>query len=239
VIIGAPGSGKSVLAMLLVLRLLSLRTDNEPVPVKLQVSSWDPSMEGFHTWLAFRLQREYDFLASEAFGRRTIVSLIQNELILPVLDGLDELPEVLRAQALDVIDRWHGTRPIILTSRTEEFESLVAHRDQVFPGATVLEIEPVTGLECVEFLRTLVPSKSARWEPLFDALVRTPAEPCALALSTPLMISMARYIYGSPRTKPGDLANLQLFPEPSNREALTRVIRENCLHRPGTAERLE
>ncbi|HKR52461.1 MAG TPA: AfsR family transcriptional regulator, partial [Pseudonocardiaceae bacterium] len=55
VVLGEPGAGKTVLAILFTLGLLDTRAPDEPVPVLLRISSWNASVEHLHTWLARRL----------------------------------------------------------------------------------------------------------------------------------------------------------------------------------------
>jgi hypothetical protein len=59
VILGEPGAGKTVLALLFALALLDEPAPNEPVPVILSASSWNPQEEHLHSSLARRLNEEY------------------------------------------------------------------------------------------------------------------------------------------------------------------------------------
>jgi len=55
VITGAPGAGKTVLAMQLMLRLLETRTSEDPVPVRLSLASWDTDRP-VDEWIARHLR---------------------------------------------------------------------------------------------------------------------------------------------------------------------------------------
>jgi hypothetical protein len=72
VIIGAPGSGNSGAAVLLVLAALEHReqvskTDRQrvPVPVLFTLHGWDPKTERVGDWLAMRLQETYPLFAGQ------------------------------------------------------------------------------------------------------------------------------------------------------------------------------
>src|SRR5579859_2329415 len=93
-ILGGPGAGKTVLAMLLVLGLLRQRAEHDPVPVLLPVATW-PDKEHFHTWLARSLIRDYP-----GISRAQARDLVAARRVLPILDGLDEVPEALRSGML-------------------------------------------------------------------------------------------------------------------------------------------
>ncbi len=63
VILGGPGSGKTILAVQLLLRLLEVRTAVEPVPVLLTANGWDTTAHPrLQDWLAFRLGQDYPAL---------------------------------------------------------------------------------------------------------------------------------------------------------------------------------
>jgi hypothetical protein len=55
VVLGEPGSGKTVLVLRLVLDLLERRRSGEPVPVLVSAASWDPAVSGLYGWLAGQL----------------------------------------------------------------------------------------------------------------------------------------------------------------------------------------
>ncbi len=107
VLLGAPGAGETVPAILLTLGLLEHRREHGgPVPVLLSVSSWDPRTEHLHSWVVRRLVQDYPALANpEVFGPRAAFRLVSEGHVVPVLDGLDELPVALHAAAIDVLDR--------------------------------------------------------------------------------------------------------------------------------------
>jgi hypothetical protein len=186
VIIGDPGAGKTVLATLLTLRLLDEWTPEQPVPVILQVSSWDLRRDDFHTWLARRMMDDYPFLSSTSvLGPEHVSLLIKDAKVLPILDGLDELPAALRTISLDAIDRQHGDRPIVITCRTAEYEDNVRTAGRIFPGALVFEIEAIRAHDAVEFLAARFPPGPPRWQQLFSHLLTNEDSACRRALSTP------------------------------------------------------
>src|SRR5262249_53999228 len=85
VVLGARGSGKSSLAVQLVLGLLDRRADiGDRVPVLLPACAWDPTAQTFTEWLERWLAEEY-FEGRSRLPRR----LLEGNRILPILDGLD------------------------------------------------------------------------------------------------------------------------------------------------------
>ncbi|HEX5566693.1 MAG TPA: NACHT domain-containing protein [Streptomyces sp.] len=213
VVIGAPGSGKTSLAILLTLQLLSLRDAVQPVPVPLLVSSWDAGKEHFDVWLARRIHEEYAGLTRD-LGRARIRELVRDRRVLPVLDGLDELPRPLRSAALAGLNRTgaDGT-PLILTSRTAEYTELV-EEEAVLQAAAVIRAQPVAGAAAAEYLRgSSHPQRTRQWRALLDHLTHHPGAAAAGALSSPLMLWLARTVYARPDADPGELADESRFPD--------------------------
>jgi hypothetical protein len=113
-VLGEPGAGKTVLAILLTLGLLDQAGADEPVPLLLSLSSWRPRLEHLDAWMARRMAEDYPFLS-----RSTALALVTSQRVLPVLDGLDELPAELHAVALDELDRaTGGGAPLVVTCRS-------------------------------------------------------------------------------------------------------------------------
>src|SRR5262249_9510946 len=88
VILGEAGSGKTLLALelvLSVLRNLQASSDDKTrqIPVPVSIGGWDGT-SNLREWLVTRLNESY------RIRRRTAEKLLDENRILPVLDGLDE-----------------------------------------------------------------------------------------------------------------------------------------------------
>jgi NACHT domain len=103
-VLGEPGSGKTILMVRLVLDLLRRRMEGDPVPVLVPMASWDPSRQDLTDWLAVRLVTDYPGLAAAGIARsghnNLAQELLAGGLILPILDGLDEMPWSSRGRAV-------------------------------------------------------------------------------------------------------------------------------------------
>ena len=211
VVLGEPGSGKTMLMVRLVLDLLAARAAGGPVPVLVPVASWDPSGQDLRDWLATRLITDYPALAGPApagaAGPNRAAALIEAGLILPVLDGLDEIPEKARGAAVSRInDALQPSGQVLLTCRTRQYQEAVRPPDGpevTLAGAAAIELRPLDADAVRRYLRDDAPGPAARarWDPVL-ALLGTPT-PAGQALSTPLMVALARAIY-NPR--PGEAA---------------------------------
>ena len=95
VILGAAGMGKTTLAVLLLRELLETRQAGGAVPVLVTMTGWDPLKKGFQDWLAGRLAEMYRRSALSPSAPDAARALVAQGKIIPILDGLDELPESL------------------------------------------------------------------------------------------------------------------------------------------------
>src|SRR5262249_45479228 len=152
VILGPAGSGKTVLAVLLALELLETRQASDPVPVLLSVSSWDPEHETLKVWLQRRIGEDYSALRdASSYGPTAIENLVSGRIV-PVLDGLDELPASRLPEALQRINQalplYNG---LIMTCNTEAFKDAVRKAD-IIRGAAVIKPLPIGVYAAIRFL---------------------------------------------------------------------------------------
>lgn len=209
VAIGEPGSGKTVLAILLTLGLLARRGAGEPVPVLLAASSWDPISEPLDDWIVRTLADIY------YRGRPDIPrTLLDHGLLTPILDGLDEIPESARRGAVRAINHALGAeRPIIVTCRAVEYADLIAAGSPTLRRAPVVQVAPLAVDDIVAFLQDVDwPDSTTGWARVYDHLRTAPPDaPLRAALSTPLMVSLARMLYQRLGGSPDELLDVSRF----------------------------
>lgn len=216
VVLGSPGSGKSVLAVCCTLDLLRQRAPGTAVPVIFPLATWDPGSTTLRTWLVERLAAEYRPLAATTDGTVLAGALLDAGLISPVLDGFDELPPALYGTAMRRLNaELDDGMPVLVTSRTTAWRRTVAGSD-VLTGAEVVELLPLEFAEAKSYLeRTARPLRGPRdrrttvWTPVLDFLRedgRTPAGDALLQILTnPLMVALARTVYGDASRDPQEL----------------------------------
>lgn len=205
VVVGEPGSGKTVLAILITLGLLAAREAGGAVPVLLPVSSWDPVLEPLDDWIVRTMARPY------YNGRPEIPRmLLAHGLVTPVLDGLDEIPESARRGAIRKINE-QPNRPLVVTCRAVEYEELIRAGATALRQAAVVEVLPVTPQDAITYLRDVNWPPGVDWSPVFARLRTEPQSPLAKALSTPLMVTSARLVYQKGGGDPTELLDESRF----------------------------
>lgn len=201
-VLGERGAGKTLLMVRLVLDLLARRTRGGQVPVLTSLASWDPRSQELDEWLANQLVIDHPGLAAITpvgeVERTRAHALIKAGLIFPILDGLDEISDAVLAFAIKRINEAlrHGGK-VVVTCRTEKYREAV-----ISPGgvatrlqAAAIELCPLNPEDVKAYLRKDAGStaEQARWDPVLAAVGTQ--EPVGRALTTPLMVGLARAIY--------------------------------------------
>ncbi|MEV7892129.1 NACHT domain-containing protein, partial [Streptomyces sp. NPDC088357] len=227
VITGAPGAGKTVLALELMLALLDGRAEDDPVPVRIPLSRWDTERQSLPELLCQRLVEAYDWPADLAAG------LVRHGMVLPVLDGLDEMdppaldgspdPAAPRAtavvEALNTYQQGRDAGPFILTCRTHHYDALTAHTEVL--DAARIAIAPVGSVDAQAYFTDRALG-TVRWQPLLDHLAAHPGGFLATVLSTPWRLCLTATVYH----RDGNPAELLTFPDADalDRHLLARYI---------------
>lgn len=138
-------------------------------------------------------------MAAVSPASHSLDELTANRLLLPVLDGLDEMPDDHRRRALVELNSMFGSdAPLVMAvmaSRRSEYLAAIRDTD-VLTGAAVLQLIPVSAKEVCRYLVTATPPGRAHvWKPVLTRIRLYPTGRLATALSTPLMLSLARVAY--------------------------------------------
>ncbi|MFB7913020.1 helix-turn-helix domain-containing protein [Streptomyces sp. NPDC056061] len=224
VVLGRAGSGKSILTIRFVLDFLEAADFVDRVPVIFSLGSWDPTAVALRDWLIDLLMRDHPHLSGRAPGGGTLAAaLIDAGVVLPVLDGFDEIAEGLRRAALEALNT--TSLPLVLTSRRAEFAEAVQAVGAPLVWAAGIELTDLTLDDLAAYLpRTARPvarddggPDESVWKPVLQQL-RAPKDPVgaplAQVLTTPLMIVLARTMYSeAPDRDPIELLDPERFPD--------------------------
>ena len=180
VVLGERGAGKTMLMVRLVLDLLAQRVDGGSVPVLASAASWNPAEQDLRGWLTARLLIDHPALADPPPDGVTestqAEALLAAGLILPILDGLDEIPEQVRGPAICRInDALRPAERLVLTCRSKEYQDTVRPQGGVevtLRAAAAVQLCPldadtIRGYLCDD---AAGPIARARWAPVLAEL---------------------------------------------------------------------
>jgi GTPase SAR1 family protein len=146
-ILGEPGAGKTTMMLELAEDLLRRATADkaEPIPVLLSLSSWQNPEQSFFEWLVSELKRKYGRLFRAQ-------QWLENNQLLPLLDGLDEVAPQHQQVCAVALNAWLTgelvQRPcgVVICCRREEFEQVVQQPLSLY-GAIYLQALTVEQVE--------------------------------------------------------------------------------------------
>jgi len=179
VILGAPGAGKTVLAVTLTVGLLEQRENatadqrhNLPVPCLFYLPSWSPDGARLEDWLEAQLASRF------RVGRKAAERLVRDGKVLPVLDGLDEMDsqEASSARSQTAVARINehiAKTPrcqivVICRSGVKHYERLARR----VADAREVTVQSLTPAQMTSYIKLQNPGEPdlAAWKPVLDAL---------------------------------------------------------------------
>lgn len=225
VILGGPGTGKTTLAVQLLLGLLASHNhggSDVPVPVLISVAQWDVNRHpALQSWLAAQVHRNHPGMRwPEVDGIKRLVDLGR---VVPILDGLDELPAPARTAVIERLNDSLGPHDrLILISRTAEYTDAAAAMGaaQGLEAATVIEPAPITPSAAADYLESSLQSHQViqpSWVAALRMLRTQPASALAEVVADPLSLWLVRAVYvkgvgGHRASDPGELSDPSRVP---------------------------
>jgi tetratricopeptide (TPR) repeat protein len=194
VVLGESGSGKTVLVAELQRKLLEVPRAGDPLPVTVRAAAWRPDKQSLLDWLARQLAADFAWLPA-THARALVVS----GKVLPIIDGLDEMPVSLQPGAIARINEHLVFRPMVVTSRVDEYRDAVRDNRAGIKGAAVVVIQPLLAADIRAYLD---PAGSGQWAEALAELDDDAESPLAGLLANPLMLWLARLVYQDRNPRP-------------------------------------
>ena len=163
-ITGKPGAGKTVLLLRLELALLA--SESDLLPLILNLSTWKKDYVTLDPWLREILPAEL------GATKKYAADLLQQNRLILLLDGLDEVEESEQAACLEAIGRYRADTngQYVISSRTEDYKAIMKDA----PVNLQIEVGDLT-LEQMEAELMRMGHQQAGAMPLLNALKKHPA----------------------------------------------------------------
>jgi serine/threonine protein kinase len=183
-ILGEAGSGKTTLLLELARTLLDRaeQYESHPIPVIFTLSSWSEKQLPIDRWLVEELNSKYQvpYVLGELW--------VRNDLLLPLLDGLDEVTANLRSACVEKINNYrqeHGLSPLVVCSRLTEY---LLYPPRVLLHSAVI-VQPLTMEQIKTYLLNAGEELEFAYQMLRDDLV------LRKLVTTPLMLNIIALAY--------------------------------------------
>jgi len=146
-ILGAPGSGKTITLLELARDLIARAEADpaQPLPVVFNLSAWAERRQPLAEWMTDELSLKYQI--PRKIGRKWLAE----DDILPLLDGLDEVRAEHRSDCVEAINKFyseHSLAGVAVCSRHEEYGLLKA---KLKLGGAIL-IQPLNDEQVTDYL---------------------------------------------------------------------------------------
>jgi DNA polymerase III delta prime subunit len=158
-IIGEPGSGKTVLMLKFAAELLK-KAETDPhcsIPIMLDLATWNDSSQSFEHWLG----ENFLYIAREiGYSKSPAKEILKNNNYILLLDGLDEVEEKYRVVLLESLTSYlTGSRKkkrtkdpdVILCCRRVDYGQINANA----PVRSTIVIKPLSGEILLKSLREI------------------------------------------------------------------------------------
>jgi MFS family permease len=152
-ILGKPGAGRRILLYELAAQLLdrAYADRSQPLPMIFYLASWTPKYPTLVDWLVREVQSDF------GKGRDEAQAWIAQHHILPLLYGLEEVPESCRARCVAAINAFVKNYPdaaMVVSSRTGNYDDLRwTARLQL---SLAVEVQPIQPPQMRAYLEELV-----------------------------------------------------------------------------------
>ena len=196
-IVGEPGSGKTMTAYSLIEHLDRAEGAGERIPLLVNLSAWE-AQDNFEAFLVDYLYSSVGYGVPE---RAVASAFIKSRRYHLILDGLDEIPAGLRAHLSERLDEYVRGLPnemgVVVTCRTQDYEELLADHPTGLGLVQAVEILPLTDKQLDKAFLELA-KRDKEWEEFLSQRHLKAYQRVRNLLSNPLFLNLAVVGYLSP-----------------------------------------
>jgi NACHT domain len=160
-ILGTPGAGKTITLLKLAEQLVgeAIAQPQTVIPIIFELSTWKDGQD-IEAWLIQQLYESYSAKPKRDRKQKLYEKWLERRVLLPLLDGLDELEMVRQQRCTAMLNEFARTYPqVVVCCRVKEFQQvgidLANLRGKV-------ELQPLTDEQIQNYLKAL--GKSELWQ---------------------------------------------------------------------------
>ena len=154
-ILGTPGAGKTITLLKLAEQLVgeAIAQPQTVIPIIFELSTWRDGQE-IEAWLIEQLYENYG-------GKREIYKMwVERRVLLPLLDGLDELGMVRQKACTEKVNEFARTYPqVVVCCRVKEFQQAGVNLSNL---RGKVQLQPLSDRQIERYLAQM--GKSGLWE---------------------------------------------------------------------------
>lgn len=237
VIVGGPGTGKTTLAVQLLLKLIPENGSVGPVPIMTSFGSWEPTNQTIQQFLVSQI--EIDYAGLRSIHPDVVRALVAQDRILPILDGLDEVPRERRGLILKALNSGlHSDGGVIITSRRLEYRRATTAAAIRLTGSAVIAPQAIRPRDAAEYLGKCTSGSRDDWPEVLHRLATGAAPTLGIVTSSALGLWLVRRAYADTSLSPAALVGAE-FDSPSELQThlLEQIIAVSVQRRPSTQRR--
>jgi DNA polymerase III delta prime subunit len=163
-ILGTPGAGKTITLLKLAEQLVceAIAQPKTAIPIIFELSTWRDNKQSIRDWLVEQLYENHSLNPNADRKSRHFEEWLDKGVLLPLLDGLDELGIVRQKACTEKVNEFAKHYPwVVVCCRVKEFQQAGVNLSSL---RGKVQLQPLTDNQIQDYLKSV--GKSGLWQHL-------------------------------------------------------------------------